>query len=167
VKGVGRRLATLGLAGTLSSVSPRSDAPAPAWRGRRELRLPAHGLNHQGSNTPKLTILYQNFPNPFPTASSTITCIWFDLDRPSHVRLSIYDIRGNLIRTLVPSSLLSDAFPAGQFGRGSLGPGQGCDPRFSWDGRGNEGRYVTTGVYLLRLTTESFHGTKKIAFRGR
>ncbi len=165
--GVLRHLATLGLGGTLASIASPSHQMGPPRLAHRELRVASDRTSHQGSSTPKLTILYQNFPNPFPTASSTITCIWFDLDKPSRVRLSIYDIRGNLIRTLVPSSLLSDAFPAGQFGRGSLGPGQGCDPRFSWDGRGNDGRYVTTGVYLLRLTTESFHGTKKIAFRGR
>lgn len=43
-----------------------------------------------------LYILYQNYPNPF----REITLILFDLSAAVNVRLSVYDLRGALVRTL-------------------------------------------------------------------
>jgi hypothetical protein len=118
-------------------------------------------------SAPKVTLLYQNFPNPFPTATATSTCIWFDLHRPSHVRLTIHDIRGAAVRTLIPNQVVSGDLPPGRFGRGAPGTTEGCDPELIWDGRADDGRLVPTGVYLLRLKTETYEAFKKILFRGR
>ncbi len=41
-------------------------------------------------------ILYQNYPNPF----RGMTLILFDLSEAGNVRLSVYDLRGALVRTL-------------------------------------------------------------------
>jgi hypothetical protein len=116
---------------------------------------------------PTVTLLYQNFPNPFPTLTLATTCVWFDLRAPTRVRLTIHDIRGNLVRTLIPSPLLRESFLAGRFGRGTPGTTQACDPAYVWDGRADNGRILPTGVYLLRLRTDSYEAVKKIAFRGR
>ena len=118
-------------------------------------------------SAPKVTLLYQNFPNPFPTAAAASTCIWFDLHRPSHVRLTIHDIRGAPVRTLIPNPAVSGDLPPGRFGRGAPGTTEGCDPALIWDGRADDGRFVPTGVYLLRLKTETYEAFKKILFRGR
>jgi hypothetical protein len=118
-------------------------------------------------NAPAVTLLYQNFPNPFPTQTSANTCIWFDLHRASRVHLTIHDIRGGLIRTMVPRGFVTDALLAGRYGRATPGTTGGCDPTYAWDGRGEDGRYVPSGVYLVRLKTETYEAFKKILYRGR
>lgn len=116
---------------------------------------------------PPVTLLYQNFPNPFPTGGANATCIWFDLREAATVRLAVYDLRGRLVRTLIPSSTFSGQLGAGYYGRAGGGPtGSGCDPKFQWDGRGSDGRPVPAGVYLLRLRAGGAWQTKKMVFRG-
>lgn len=116
---------------------------------------------------PTVTLLYQNFPNPFPTATSATTCVWFDLHKATRATLTVHDIRGGLIRTIVPSSTLSGGFLPGRYGRGVVGSNTGCDLRFSWDGRGDDGRPVATGVYLIRLKTDYSVSFKRALYRGR
>ena len=119
------------------------------------------------ANQPLTTLLYQNFPNPFPGPSSANTCIWFDLRTSSEVRLTIYDLRGNPVRTMIPGALLGGVLPAGRYGRLNDIASPGCDPRFIWDGTADNGRSVPAGVYLMRLKTDSYESIKKILFRGR
>jgi hypothetical protein len=116
---------------------------------------------------PVATLLYQNFPNPFPRGGVQTTCIWFDLRDPATVRLEIFDIRGNFVRRIVPSAEVPATLPAGRYGR-AVGTGDGgCDPRFAWDGVAEDGRLASPGVYLLRLTAGGTPLTRKILFRGR
>jgi hypothetical protein len=116
---------------------------------------------------PVATLLYQNFPNPFPRGANSSTCVWFDLRDPATVRLEIFDIRANLVRRLAPASDVAALLPAGRHGRAVQSGSGGCDPRFAWDGTAEDGRLVAPGVYLLRLTTDGRTLTKKIVFRGR
>jgi hypothetical protein len=117
---------------------------------------------------PLATLLYQNFPNPFPTNESATTCIWFDLATPSQVRLDLYDIRGNHVRSIVPGGEVQGFLQAGRYGRASPAGNSGCDPRFSWDGRARDGRYAPAGVYLLRLRAAGgVNDVRKVLFRGR
>jgi hypothetical protein len=117
---------------------------------------------------PPINLLYQNFPNPFPSVASPVTCIWFDLaQRSEAVTLAIYDLRGRLVRTIVPSASVPPKLDAGYYGRTVNAPtGAGCDPRFTWDGRGSDGVSVPPGVYLVRLHVDDAWQTKKIIFRG-
>jgi hypothetical protein len=119
------------------------------------------------SNQPLTTLLYQNFPNPFPAVSSPTTCIWFDLRAPSDVRLMIHDLRGNPVRTMVPGPLLAGTLPAGRYGRLRELDATGCDPRLAWDGSADDGRIVAPGIYLVRLRAGSYESIRKIVFRGR
>lgn len=116
---------------------------------------------------PTITLLYQNFPNPFPTPTSATTCVWFDLHRATQVIVTVHDIRGGLVRTLVPNSTLSGIFPPGRYGRGVVGSNTGCDARFSWDGNGDDGKVAPTGVYLIRLKTDYSVSFKRALYRGR
>jgi hypothetical protein len=117
---------------------------------------------------PRLTLLYQNFPNPFPSASVATTCIWFDLSQPSNVELDILDLRGHPVRRLLPTLGLAGTIPAGRYGRGTPGSNAGgCDPRMAWDGRSADGKLVPPGVYLIRLRARGFEAFKKAVFRGR
>ena len=115
----------------------------------------------------RITVLYQNFPNPFPTASSATTCLWFDLSASSEVTLAVYDLRGRLVRTIVPSKDVEGYLGAGAYGRFAPGMNAGCDPRFAWDGRGSDGHLVPPGVYLARLHADGHWQTKKMVFRGQ
>ena len=116
---------------------------------------------------PRVTLLYQNFPNPFPTGGVVSTCIWFDLAHDSRVDLLVTDIRGNVVRSLSPRADLPAVLPAGRYGRIGDGSGPACDPRFSWDGRSAAGDFVPPGVYLVRLRADGVSAYKKVLFRGR
>ena len=112
------------------------------------------------------TLLYQNFPNPFPAPSSSTTCFWFDLRVRSHVSLTVLDLRGHLVKTMIPGNLSSDLGP-GRYGRRHVLNSSGCDPALAWDGTADNGRTVPSGVYLLRFKADGEVETmKKILFLG-
>ena len=118
-------------------------------------------------NAPLVTLLYQNWPNPFPSAVSPNTCVWFDLAVPTQVQLEVYDLRGALVKRLIPGTELTGEFGPGRYGRASAGSDSGCDPRFAWDGTDVRGRVVSPGVYLVRLRAAGADATRKMLFRGR
>jgi len=96
------------------------------------------------STLPKVFSLNQNHPNPFnPT-----TTITFDVPgekgNEKQVRLTIYDIRGRKVRTLVNSKFV---------------PGS---HRAIWDGRNDRGQRVTSGVYLYTMRSGDKVYTKKM-----
>lgn len=119
-----------------------------------------------GGENPPVTILYQNFPNPFPNRDEGIaeTRIWFDLATPSPVKLAIYDLRGRLVRNLIPARGCGRTeLPPGLYGRdGGLPP----DPcmNFAWDGRDDVGRQAASGVYLLRLQAGGVVSVRRVVF---
>ncbi|MEO5818774.1 MAG: hypothetical protein ABIT20_26130, partial [Gemmatimonadaceae bacterium] len=105
--------------------------------------------------------------NPFPAPSSQSTCFWFDLKTRGKVELTIHDLRGHRVRTMIPGQLPSDLDP-GRYGRASELDATGCDPRLQWDGTADDGRVVPAGVYLLRFRADGQAETmKKILFLGR
>jgi hypothetical protein len=118
---------------------------------------------------PRRTILYQNFPNPFPSGGSLTTCVWFDVARDSDVLIQVLDIRGNVVRTLVPSATIPSRHLAGRYGRatGNIPDGSGCDERFTWDGVASDGRMVPVGVYLLRMRADGDEVVRRMLFLGR
>jgi len=84
--------------------------------------------------------LFNATPNPFnPT-----TALSFTIADPSRVRLSIYEMSGSLVNTLVNEKL--DA------GRHQI----------HWNGRDNHGARVASGVYLYRIETGTGQETKRM-----
>jgi flagellar hook assembly protein FlgD len=84
--------------------------------------------------------LYQNVPNPFnPT-----TAISFYLPRAARANLTIYDVRGRRVVTLVDGTV-----PAGF-------------KRITWNGINTSGQQVSTGVYFYRLETGGRVLTRKM-----
>lgn len=77
--------------------------------------------------------LCQNYPNPF----NPVTTIAFVLPHAGHIRLDIYNLRGELVRTLA-----DDFYSAGCWYR-------------SWDSKNDRGHPVPSGVYIYRLTSDS------------
>lgn len=81
-------------------------------------------------------VLSQNFPNPFGAE----TVIRYELAEPGPVELSVFDVRGRRVRTLIDGSQ--------DEGTHSV----------VWDGRSDDGRLVASGTYLYRLrSTTSTH----------
>ena len=90
----------------------------------------------QSSSTmlPTQTALLDNFPNPF----NPDTYIPYQLHAPAQVRLSIYDVRGALIREI-------------DLGYREAGQYLTSANAAHWDGRNYRGQRVASGVYLYRL----------------
>ncbi len=81
------------------------------------------------------------FPNPFnPTTS-----IRYDVHEPMSVSLSVYDVKGQLIRTLVAAETVS----AGRY-------------EVIWNGDNAAGQPVAAGVYFCRLQTEYYWDTVRM-----
>ena len=81
-----------------------------------------------------------NVPNPFNPS----TTIGYNLVTQAHVELSIYDVSGALVRTLVS-------------GTQSAG-----EKSVAWDGRSNAGNAMASGVYFFRLKTSEYVQTRKM-----
>ncbi len=116
---------------------------------------------------PTATILYQNFPNPFPANGRDVTCLWFDVATTGVVELDIVDLRGNPVRRFVPGPDFPAILEAGRYGRGTSGGSGICDSRLMWDGRADDGRLLPAGVYLAKLKAPGLLVFKRIVFRGK
>ncbi|MBT8397056.1 MAG: S8 family serine peptidase [Gemmatimonadetes bacterium] len=119
-----------------------------------------------GGENPPVTILYQNFPNPFPNqeVGASETRIWFDLAEHSRVELAVYDMRGRLVRTLIPARGCGPTeLPPGLYGR-EEGPTPDPCTTLSWNGRDDGGRRVAPGVYLLRLQAGGVVEVRRVVF---
>jgi hypothetical protein len=116
---------------------------------------------------PPVTALFQNFPNPFPQPSTGQqgTCLWFDIAVEGIVRLEILDLRGLVVRRLLPHTDFGPLLRPGRYGRPEPGD-PGCDQRFAWDGTTDAGVEVNPGVYLAKLTTPEGAFFKRIVFTG-
>jgi formylglycine-generating enzyme required for sulfatase activity len=84
--------------------------------------------------------LRQNFPNPFNPS----TAIPYELAGVAPVRLELFNLLGQRIRTLVDG-----VRPAGSH-------------QAIWDGRDEKGRGVAAGVYIYRLTVAGTSETRKM-----
>lgn len=92
------------------------------------------------SDLPDTFSVAQNYPNPF----NPETTIPYGLPESVHVRLVIYNVLGQEIRTLV-----NDVKPAGYH-------------RVVWDNKDDFGRSVSSGIYLYRIVAGDFVQTKKM-----
>ncbi|HQE95707.1 MAG TPA: T9SS type A sorting domain-containing protein, partial [Candidatus Marinimicrobia bacterium] len=84
--------------------------------------------------------LAQNYPNPFNSS----TQISFELPVSAGVNLGVYDLRGNLVCTLV-----NKVFPAGRY-------------QTTWETNGASGE-IAGGVYILQFLADSEIGTTSIS----
>ena len=97
---------------------------------------------------PAKTALLPNFPNPF----NPETWIPYQLAKPAEVTLTIYDIRGRIVRTLPLGNQ-----PAGMY--------QSRSKAAHWDGRNHLGEKVATGVYFYTLKAGDYTATRKLLIR--
>ena len=84
--------------------------------------------------------LKQNYPNPFnPT-----TLIEYQLPEESHIAMTVYDINGKNILTLINQIETAGVHTA------------------RWDGIDDSGNPVSSGVYLLRINAGTFNQVRKM-----
>ena len=152
-----------------SNASYRWSVRAYLPRGESTREASASSFGVADPALPTVTLLFQNFPNPFPSATAFATCFWFDLAEPGgRVALDVLDLRGNLVRNLIPGADGQQDFPPGKYGRGAVGAGSNCDGRFIWDATGNDGRTVAPGLYIARFRVgKGAPIFRRMLFRGR
>lgn len=93
-----------------------------------------------GGTLPKSFALRQNAPNPFnPT-----TVISYDLPKPGHVSLEVFNVLGQKVKTLVN------------------GFQEAGSKDVIWDGTDNSGSAVASGIYFYRIGAGEFNATKKM-----
>ncbi len=121
----------------------------------------------QSPECPQVTLLYQNFPNPFGAGTrSNQTCFWFDLAHRASVKLTLYTITLHEVKQLVPG-FLPGVLDAGPYGRQQGSDASGCDPSLAWDGTDSRGRPVPAGAYIAVFEADGQRNTKKIFYKGR
>lgn len=84
--------------------------------------------------------LHQNYPNPF----NPMTVINYRLPMSNFVELSIYNLRGQLVRTLVKGQMVSG------------------DHSVVWDATDDAGARVASGGYLAVLRAREFTAQRKL-----
>jgi hypothetical protein len=93
-----------------------------------------------GIDLPNIFALHNNYPNPFnPT-----TKIRYDLPEDALVNITIYDLMGHSVRSLVNS-------------RQSAGYRS-----IQWDATNNLGEPISAGMYIYTIQAGEFRQTKKM-----
>ena len=106
------------------------------------LKSGAHPETPEELKVPLKFALYQNYPNPFnPT-----TQIRYALAEQTDVNITIYNVLGQRVTTLVNTSQ-----EAGYH-------------TIEWNATNDLGMQVSSGVYFMRITTPEFTANKKMVF---
>jgi hypothetical protein len=92
--------------------------------------------------TPSKYVLEQSYPNPF----NPETAINFSIKQTGKVSLKIYNVQGQLIRSLVDANKLAGSYS------------------IIWNGTDDQGTRVSSGTYLYTLKVNGFEDTKKLVF---
>ncbi len=96
--------------------------------------------NEDPHTIPPLQLLSQNYPNPFKDQ----TRICLKLDESAPASLKVYNIRGQMVKTLCNTDL-----PKG-------------DSYLDWDGSDEQGKPCASGVYILRAKANKKSKTIKV-----
>jgi len=98
------------------------------------------GIDNRNETFPQGFALEQNFPNPF----NPVTTLRYDLPENSYVNVTVYDMLGTQVRTLVNTT--QDA------GFRSV----------IWNATNDYGKPVSAGIYLYQIQAGEFVQTKKM-----
>ncbi len=107
----------------------------PVFAAEAVLDLNVTAIAEKNRNIPGGFILEQNFPNPF----NPVTQIKFNIKERGVYNLSVYDITGKLVRTLVSGELESNIYSV------------------TLDGRG-----MASGIYYYKLQGMGYNVVKKL-----
>lgn len=97
-------------------------------------------LTSSSNNKPHKLVMESNYPNPF-NPSTTIS---FNVPKDAKVKLSIYNIKGQKVKTLLNESMTS--------GKHTV----------MWDGKNSFGKQVSSGVYFARVEQSGKSAIRKM-----
>jgi len=130
--GVGQYTATITVTSPEAGNSPY-DIPT-------EMSVGTDVLAVETENLPTSYALSQNYPNPFNPSTE----IKFDIPVRSHVTLTVYNVLGQKVTTLVDKEMPPGSYVA------------------DWNSTSDNGTEVTSGVYFYKLEADDFIQTKKM-----
>lgn len=99
--------------------------------------------DHPMPSTPKTFTLFQNYPNPF----NSTTAIKFNLLKRDLIHLTIYDITGKEVVSLVRNQVYA--------------PGE---HQVIWNGINQSGEEASSGIYFYELRGKKFREAKKMLY---
>lgn len=91
-------------------------------------------------NKPTAFLLSQNYPNPF----NPVTNFKFSLPQASHVKIEIFNIVGQRVKTLLDEDMKTGVFVV------------------DWNGKDEKGVEVSSGIYFYRVIADDFSDIKKM-----
>jgi pectate lyase len=112
------------------------------WKPGTWDHTPPTAVRENTLGIPVQFALNQNFPNPF-NPSTTIS---YDLPRDTHVNLTVYDIEGRVVSTLVKCIQSAGTY------------------KENWEAVDYNGRQLPSGIYFCRFQTDSYTETMKMMF---
>ncbi len=139
----------------MAGVTPISDARLATLRllmSERESEVTLRGVGSVNEEqeqelgavrvryVPKEYALEQNYPNPF----NPQTVIRYDLPVGSHITISVFNVVGQKVATLVDEEMDGGSYSV------------------VWDGKDDSARSLASGVYLYRLKADRFARTRKL-----
>ncbi len=89
---------------------------------------------------PNVFALHQNYPNPF----NPITTIVYDIAEESSVRLSVYNLMGQRVRTLVSAHQTPGRY------------------QVQWNSTNDHGEALPSGLYIYKIDATGFTDVKKL-----
>lgn len=144
-------------AGDLAAVSDQDGGAVVAWTDNRNgppggfhgffnldlyaARVTGGGILGVDASRPMVARLLPPRPNPM-RATTTIV---FDLPSPLRVTVEIFDLAGHRVRSLASA----EERPAGTH-------------FLLWDGRGDSRRPVSSGLYVLRLSSGGYSYSRRV-----
>ena len=94
---------------------------------------------------PETTVLLQNYPNPF----NPETWIPYQLSEAAEVAITIYDVTGNVVRSL-------------NLGHQTAGYYRSRTQAAYWDGKNNLNEPVASGIYFYQIQAGEFSATRRM-----
>ncbi|MCG3120923.1 MAG: hypothetical protein ALAOOOJD_03818 [bacterium] len=119
----------------------------------RLLRKTSVGVDEPAATLPSAFALHQNYPNPFGSAATSPALSGGNLETTiryqipgerQHVVLTVYDMTGKIVKTLVNAEKAAG------------------DYTIRWDGKNADGQPVASGTYLYKITAGEFVQTKRM-----
>ncbi|MDD2331054.1 MAG: FlgD immunoglobulin-like domain containing protein, partial [Candidatus Cloacimonetes bacterium] len=89
---------------------------------------------------PRTTALLSAYPNPF----NPLTSLPYQLEKGADVRMDVFNSKGQLVRSFQASHP------------------QGGIYNFYWDGRDQDGRAVTSGIYFYHMSSGNYKAARKV-----
>ncbi|HNZ86274.1 MAG TPA: FlgD immunoglobulin-like domain containing protein [bacterium] len=106
-----------------------------------QARSLAQYVDNDDSITPAITPTLGNaYPNPFKTQTS----VSYNLPKSGNVEIGVYNIKGQLIKTLINETKSSG------------------EHNISWNGIDQNGHSVATGIYFFKMVSGKYSAIKKV-----